>query len=217
MELPSISKITSKQLQIVEISLTSIGFLVHHRFPQLSPETPGKKKRTLEMGECSSLCCKAGTGPHKHHQNTALPKRELSEPVRFQSYIIPFSGGLLSPDGPERAQDTPLCSRSLLYPKPVWLTTAVTPDGKGHLASLCNAPLGRSDRQLELNDLLTQLMAAESLFFLLPPLFLSFSLNLPSEITQMIHEILTSFFIFFFKLLLPFLKYQIHNTHHNKD
>lgn len=33
-------------------------------------------------------------------------------------------------------------------------------------------------------------------FFLLPPLFLSFSLNLPSEITQMIHEILT-FFIFF--------------------
>lgn len=45
MELPSISKITSKQLQIVEISLTSIGFLVHHRFPQLSTETPGKEKK----------------------------------------------------------------------------------------------------------------------------------------------------------------------------
>lgn len=105
------------------------------------------------MEEASSLCCKAGPDHITEHQNTALPKRELSEPARLQNYTIPFSGVSFPSDVPERAlghSTAGHCCTQSLYD---W-AQAVTPDGKGHLASLSNAPLGRSDVQLELNDLL---------------------------------------------------------------
>lgn len=45
------------------------------------------------------------TGPgHTAPKHTALPKGELSEPARLQKHIIlPFPGGLLPSDVPERA------------------------------------------------------------------------------------------------------------------
>lgn len=176
MELPSISKITSKQLQVAEISLTSIGFLVHHRFPQLSTKTPGKKKdiRNGEMEEPSSLCCQAGLDHITHHQNTALHNRELREPARLQSYILPFSGGLPPSDVLRGPWDTQLCSRSLLYPKAVWLTTGCDSWWQRTPCQPLQCPLGQvwcATRVKWFTQ--TQLMSPESLF-LTPTLFLFF-------------------------------------------
>lgn len=71
------------------------------------------------MEECSVCAAKQGLDQVTHHQNTALPKRELSEAARLQSYIIPFSGGLLPSDVSERALGPTTLQQVTAAPKAV--------------------------------------------------------------------------------------------------
>jgi len=101
------------------------------------------------MNEPGNLWSKAETGPNiTHWQNTASSNREPEcAHQATELHVLPFPGGLLPPDVPWEGPG-PRCSAAgrhhargqSLHDWP----EAVSPDGKGHLASLCNATLRRS-------------------------------------------------------------------------